>query len=465
MAISLPQTATLKTPPTLPGLPILGNTLAFMKEGGVPVKVMEAAAKRYGDIVRMQVSGSSLYVIAHPNLTQEILVKRVNEFHKPLVLTETPTALERFLGRALLTADYAEWKPQRKLIQPLMHTKHIESYAGTMVNFGNQLLASWHNSETRDIHADMTQVTMWIIADTMFGTDVSNSPELERAGQEAQAITVGDVFMPLPNFLMGARNRKSADINKVLSALVARLMNERRTNGSATEERSDLLTLLMQTTDEDGNPMPDEFIRNNILTLFFAGHETTANTLTWAFHYLDRNPQVLETLQAEVDTVLQGRTPTLADLRNLPYTLMVIKETMRIEPTVSVIPRALIDDVALDGYLLKKGSTVMLSPYLLHRDPRWWKDPEVFDPTRFSEVNEPNIPKYAYLPFGGGPRICIGNHFSLMESQILMAVIVSRYHLTLAPSANIVPLRQVTTAPKYGLQMIVKERQKIIAVP
>jgi cytochrome P450 len=364
--------------------------------------------------------------------------------------------LSRFLGESILTANYEEWRPQRKMIQPLMHTKHITSYADTMAHFGEKLVALWADGAERDIHVDMMQVTMWIIAETMFAMDVAHTPELQEVARTAQAIALADLTSPLPPVLAQGRDRKSDEANEVLTKLVQRFMDERRAKGNA--DRHDLLSLLMEARDEDGQPMSDDYIRNNILTLFFAGHETTANTLTWAFYYLDQNPAVGAELHKEVDSVLDGRLPTLADLPQLSYTLMVIKEAMRVEPVVSAIPRYVMNDTELGGYQLKKDSVVFLPPYILHRDPRWWSEPEKFDPMRFSAENEPNIPKYAYLPFGGGPRVCIGNHFSLMEAQILLAIFASRYTLSLVPGTDVTPLRQITTSPKRGLPMRLKSR-------
>ena len=285
----------LKTPPTVPGLPILGNTFAFMKRSSLPVEIFRSVARQYGDIVRFHVAGKTIYLVSQPALIQEILVKRVNDFHKPIVLSERPIGLNRFFAGGILTSDYPEWRPQRKVIQPLMHTKHIESYADTMVRFGELLLSGWRNGETRDMHADMTQVTIWIIAETMFGMDVTHTPELAMAAKLAQEVTVADITLPLPAWLVWGRNRKADKVNNIMSDLVAKLMGERRANPD-DDTRKDLLTLLMQTRDDANNPMPDQFVRDNILTLFFAGHETTANTLVWAFHYLDLNPPVLEKL-------------------------------------------------------------------------------------------------------------------------------------------------------------------------
>jgi len=447
---------TLPQPPTAPGLPLIGNALSFRAAHGIPIDFMQKTMRQYGDLVHFKVMHLSFYLVSTPDLVHEVLLKRVNEFHKTGAISTKPIGLGRFLGNGILTADHAEWKPQRKLIQPLMHTKHITQYGETMARFGEQLLSDWQDGSERDIHADMTQVTMWIIAETMFGMNVNQTPAMESAAESAQRITVADLTTPLPDWLTKGRDREATQTNDIMTQLVDDFMAERRTKGETG--RHDLLTLLMETRDEDGQPMPDDFVRDNILTLFFAGHETTANTLTWVFYYLAKHPEIEAELQREVDTVLGGRLPTLADLPNLPYTLMVIKETMRIQPTVSAFPRTIVDDLELGGYQLKGGAVVFVSPYILHHDPRWWSDPQTFDPTRFSAENEPNIPKYAYLPFGGGPRICIGNHFSLMESQILLALIASRYTLSLIPGAVVEPLRHITTSPKDGLAMRLHRR-------
>lgn len=447
----------LPLPPQLSGLPVFGNLIDFAKAGGIPLEFLQRSFKQHGDIFRLKVGGKKMVVVANPALFHEILVKRVNEFHKPIVLSpDKPHSLERFLGSAILTGDHAEWRPQRKLIQPLMHTKHIEGYAETMTRFGERLLATWKNGETRNIHHDMVQVTMWIIGETMFGADVDATADLELAGSQGQEIALSDLLVPLPEWLLGRRNRRAEVVNRIMSDLVARFVAERNRTGHG--DRRDLLSLLMQTTDEDGNPVSEQFVRDNILTLFFAGHETTANTLTWALHFLDQHPEVAARLHAEVDSVLGGRVPTLEDLKHLPYTMMVIKETMRAEPTVASLPRVPTEDTELGGFRLNHHEMILMPIHLVHNDPRYWDAPERFDPERFSAENEPNIHKFAYLPFGGGPRICIGNHFSLMESQLLLAMIASRFNLTHAPGRDVTPVRQITTSPKNGLWMQVARR-------
>lgn len=448
-----------KRPPMTPGLPVIGNMLDFMKVGGaLPVHAFQDSVQRYGDVVCLTIGRRRLYVVGHPELVHEILVKRVQEFHKPTVSHDPPNGLARYLGYGILTADHEEWKPQRKLIQPLMHTKHITSYADTMAQMAQKLMERWDadTAGVREIDLDMTQVTMWVIAETMFGTDATHTAEIEDVVRRAQALTIAETAQPLPDWLSRKRLRDAAHVNDVLTQLVKRIISVREASGE--QERGDLLTLLLETRDEDGNPMPERWIRDNILTLFLAGHETTAHTLTWVLYYLDQNPHVAAKLHEEVDRVLAGRAPTLADVPNLKYTEMVIKESMRVEPTVATLPRFVLDEVELGGYHIPRRSMIFLPIYVLHHDPRWWDQPDRFDPERFSPENEPNIPKYAYLPFGGGPRVCIGNHFSMMETQILLASFVSRYTFSTVPGQKIHPLRMITTAPKFDLRMRVERR-------
>jgi cytochrome P450 len=455
VATTTPHPTTHADVPGPRGLASLRTIWAFMRSTGLPLNYIQQMKDKHGDVVHFNVAGRSIYAINHPDLIQEILVRRVQDFHKLGVESEKPTALGLFLGKGILTADYDEWKPQRKLIQPLMHAKHIQNYADTMTQFAEQLISQWQDGIPRDIHQDMTQVTMWIIAETMFGTTLEASEGLKHTGDLAQGIAVDTLTKSI--MLPGAakrRDEKIREINADLDRLVQRLMADR----PEVSDRADLLTLLMNTKDEDGQPVGYDFIRNNILTLFLAGHETTANSLTWAFYYLARNPHIAEKMYAEIDRVLAGRAARLADLPNLPYTLMVLKEAMRIEPVVSIVPRMILEDVTLGNYTLKARSVVLLPIYVAHHDERWWPEPYVFNPDRFAPEEEAKQHKYAYMPFGGGPRVCIGNHFAMMEAQIILATIASRFKLTLASQADPEPIRLITTFPKDGLMMKIEER-------
>ncbi|MFZ2487804.1 MAG: cytochrome P450 [Anaerolineae bacterium] len=447
---------TTSLPPTVPGMPIVGSALQFVSHNSVSVDFLQKVQREYGDLVQFKAMNRSFCLISDPELIREVLLERAQEFVKPEAVFQDTRGLARFLGHGILTAGYDEWRPQRKLIQPLMQHGQITHYAETMTAMGDKLVAGWQSGEQRNIHADMTQVTMWIIAEAIFGITVERSAQFEQIVNDAQKIIVDDLASPAPAWLT-KRDQKAAQINAQLTDLVNQFVTERRTTGTAG--RSDLLSVLMEARDAEGVGLSDELLRDNILTMFFAGHETTANTLTWAFYFLSQNPAVLEALEYELDTVLtDGRLPTVEDLPNLPYTLMVIKETLRIQPTVAMLVRMATQDTTLGGYALKQGTFVLISPYVLHHDARRWSQPEVYDPARFDPETGVKLDKYGYMPFGAGPRICIGNHFALMEAQLLLALIASRYRLYLAPGANVQPLRQVTTSPRSGLPMIVQRR-------
>jgi cytochrome P450 len=448
------KTMTAKEPPLAPGLPLLGNTLTFLKQS-VPIEVLQKNAKELGDVVHYRVASQDFYVVNHPDLVQEMLVKRLDEFRKVGAIPgRTDRGLLRFLPHGILTDDHDDWRPQRKLMQPIMHAKYISSYAETMSQMGEKLLHEWTKNPQRNLQEDMTEVTMWIIAESVLGMSIHQTPELQNIADVTQDIAVKDLTAPLPRWLTPKRERDAMLYNQKMTDLVNEIIARHRKD---TQERKDLLSLLLNARDEDGNPMPDEYVRNNILTLFFAGHETTANTLTWALYYLSHHPQVLKTLQQEVDSVLQGRIPTLEDLPKLSYTLMVINETMRMQPVVSLIPRTVLNDTEIGGYQIKKYGMIFISPYLLHHDARYWSNPETFDPSRFAPEKEISHHRYAFLPFGGGPRVCIGNHFALMEAQILLAMFVNRYEWQIT-SSEVVPLRQITTSTRDGLLATVTAR-------
>jgi cytochrome P450 len=451
--------STLPAAPGPRGLASIATTLTFMRATGLPFDYVRQVVSEYGDIVRLNIGGRILNIVANPDLIQEVLVKRVQEFHKPSALIGKTRALGHFLGDGILTADHEHWRPQRKLIQPLMHARQIESYADTMTHMGEKLMQKWQNGSTRDVHHDMTQVTMEIIAETMFGTTMDSANRAHEAVTLGQAIAIAEFTQPIVFPWMAKKKAQNiASVNHDLDAIVHYLLEDRRAHPDV--DRDDLMTLLMNTTDENGEPVSYEFIRNNILTLFVAGHETTANSLTWSFYYLAKNPHIADKLYEELDAVLAGRAATLADLPNLPYTLMVLKEAMRIEPAVSSFPRTILEDTELGGYRLEKDSSVFIPTYQVHHDERWWSDPFKFEPERFTPEEEAKRHKYAYFPFGGGPRICIGNHFAMMEGHILLATIASQFKLTLTHD-DVQPIRLITTFPKHKLMMKVEQREPV----
>ncbi len=420
------------------------------------LRVIQGFAK-LGDIVQIPGGTVSQYLMFHPDMYQEVLVKQAASFQKDPGYTDPNVGLARFLGNGLVTSNGEFWRRQRKLTQPAFHVKRIEAYAQTMVNYTLDHLEGWRSGETRDIDREMMALTLKIVARTLFNSDVTD--DIDRVGR---AITIlqhlGENEGPvqLPEWITHRKQDIMQGVQDI-DHVVYRFVAEWRAQG---EDHGDLLSMLMLAEDEDGNRMTDVQVRDEAVTLLAAGHETTANALNWTFYLLAHNPAVEENLHRELDTVLAGQPPKLDDLKRLPYTEMVIKESMRVYPPVPAISRQAVHDVEIMGYLIPKGSIVSIFPYTVHNDARFWDQPEAFMPERWAEGYPQQPPRYAYLPFGGGPRICIGNSFAMMEAQLLLASIASRYRLALLPNHQTVqkdPL--VTLRPRGGLPMRLQVRE------
>jgi len=366
--------------------------------------------------------------------------------------------LQPTAGNGIFTSDGSFWRRQRKLVQPAFHTRRIGAYADVMTRFTSEMMAEWRDGETRQIDDDMTHVTMRIICKTLFDAEVKAEVE-ELGGALTHLFVLSDKrfnqIPTIPYWLPTTLNKTLRESVVVVDALLKRFIDERRTSG---EDKGDLLSMLLAAQDEDGSAMTDRQVRDEAMTLFGAGHETTAVTMMWTWYLLSQNPQVEAKLHEELDRVLAGRQPTLDDLPQLKYTEMVIKEALRIYPPAWGTTREPIEDVTIGGYTVKKGSSVFINIYGLHRDARYFPNPDVFDPERFSPEREKDIPKYAYLPFGGGPRVCIGNAFALMEARLILATMAQRYRLELAPGQVVKPERQFTLRSKYGMNMVVRRR-------
>jgi cytochrome P450 len=410
-----------------------------------------------GDIVLMEVWGIKQYVMFHPDMYHEIMVEKVGSFHKDAQYTSAKKGLAFFLGQGLLTTDGDFWRRQRRLASPAFHTRRIEAYAGVMVEDTLRMLETWRSGQTLDIDDQMMRLTLGIVARTLFNTDMTDD-----------ARTIGDALtilqqmfseadlMPTwwPRRKQGLRRRAVESMNEV----VYRMIRERHKAGDP--DYGDLLSMLMLAEDEDGHRMSDQQLRDEAVTIMLAGHETTANALNWTWVLLSQHPQIEARLHAELDSVLNGAPPTLADLKRLPYTEMVIKESMRLYPPAYGLSRVAIEDVTIGGHVIPARSIVNVLPYNVQRDPRWWDDPLTFNPERWASGDEPRH-KFAYLPFGAGQRICIGQSFAMMEACLLLATIAQRYQLRVAPGKRIVPEPLITLRPKGGLQMQLIEREAV----
>lgn len=419
-----------------------------------PLQAAYEAWQQHGDVFRFSLLGSITTFIVHPQMVRHLLITHAKDLIKDSGYTDERSGLARFMGQGLVTSEGDFWKRQRKLAAPAFHTTRVNAYAETMSRYAEDRVKQWRDGATLDIAHEMMEVTMSVISYTLL-----HSVNLEEGRRIAASTKIIQDFssdnLLLPWMLPTPANLRANKAQRILDEIVYRIIAERRADPT---DRGDLLSMLMLTEGEDGERMTDKQLRDEVVTLFLAGHETTANALNWTFYQLAQHPEVEAKLHAELDSALNGRLPSMADLRNLPYTQQVIKEAMRLYPPVWAISRELVNEVEVEGHLLSKKTMVQFSPYLTHRHPDYWEQPNRFNPDRFSAENEAQRDKWAYFPFGGGQRVCIGQSFALLEASLMLATFASRVKLRLAPHARVEPRPAVTLYPKYGLPMVVSLR-------
>jgi cytochrome P450 len=414
----------------------------------------------YGDVVLVKSPAETIGLVRHPDHIHQMLVAQADVWVKDGTYTNPKRGLRKFLGNGLLNSDGAFWKRQRKLTAPALHHKRIIGYFDMMVHSTRTLVESWRGLTTVDVDEAMMHTTLDIVTRSLFNTALEE--DARRIGSAMDVIQgfVGRQNSPaalLPDWVNLPALIRERGANDDMDEIVYRVIGERRAQGG--QDTGDLLSMLLAARDDDGAPMSDVQIRDEIVTMFLAGHETTANTLNWLWVLLAQHPQVEQALHEEIDRVLDGgrRTPTLDDLKAMPYSAQVVKEAMRLYPVAFTFSRMPVEDTVLGDVLIEKGTPVNVISYWTHRDPRWWPNPDAFDPTRFAPENEASHQRYAYLPFGGGPRICIGNGFAMMEAQLMLVMIASRFRLRLTgPAPEIDPL--LTLRPKGGLTMALEAR-------
>lgn len=433
---------------------LLGN----LKEFNSDTLNFMLAQRQYGDVSQFHFGPFPVIVVNHPDYAHDVLVQHADHYHKP---STTKQILAPIAGNGIFTSDGEFWKRQRRLVQPAFHAKRIGAYGQIITDYADQLGDEWQEDAEHAIDHDMTRLTMRIIAKTLFDADVAReAPEVGQAIREALALVEESFrkFVVLPEWLPTGRNRKMRRIVERLDALIQTFIDDRRASG---EDKGDFLSLLLSAQDEDNSRMTDKQVRDEAMTLFGAGHETTSVTLTWTWYLLSQHPEVEARLHDELTQVLGGRLPTVEDLPRLPYTEMIIKEAMRLYPAAWSVTRQANKDTEIGGFRVTKGQFVFVNLYGMHHDAEFFPEPERFDPERFTPENEKRIAKYAYIPFGGGPRVCIGNAFSLMESRLVLATLAQRFRLSLAPHFEVTPDRQFTLRPKYGMRMVVHAREQI----
>lgn len=448
-----------KAIPTAKGAPIAGLTSDMIDNAP---EFLLRMADEYGEIVQFKMFGKRFVLVSGPELIRDVLVTHYDEFPKS---DRDAKIIGRFLGKGLVpNNDIPFHKIQRKLMQPAFHVRRINAYADVMVDYTRRLMADWQSGAVHDIAEAMMSLTMFIVSKTLYNADMETMAEQAQVIGDAIAVmqtASNDDYQGLilwPEWIPTMRNRQRKVARTVLYNVIDRLIAERRASGEI-EDTGDLLSMLLLAKYDDGTPMPDQQVRDELVTLFAAGHETTSNALTWTWYLLSQNRDVEARLHHELDTVLGGRAPTLEDLPTLSFTLQTIKEAMRLYPPAWLLNgRFAIADTVVGGYVIPEGSTIFIAPYAQHRLPRYWDNPEQFDPDRFTPEREKALSRYVYMPFGGGPRICIGNSFALMEAHLVVATIAQRLRFELMPGQTIELNPQITLSNKTGMHMRVVER-------
>jgi cytochrome P450 len=438
------------------------DRILFNRGGpGEQLKILPSAARDYGPVVGFRFRKRiALVLLDDPAHIRYVL--RTN--NRNYLKSNQYELVKLVVGDGLIASEGDFWRRQRRLVQPAFHRRRITGLASLMVAETERTLSRWSDSswgqgEPFDIVQEMTDLTLRIISKTLFGP--ATDRHLERI---SDALSVLDrhldrktaTFISLPQWAPTPANlryrRALADLHGVIHGAI----DERKRSGRRGD---DLLSMLLEARDErTGEGMDNKQLRDETLTLLFAGHETTTVALSWTWWLLGTHPEAERRLHEELDGVLADRLPAFEDLPDLPYTRMVFQEAMRLYPPAWVISRRLLKDDEIAGYRIPAGTTVLISPYVTHRNPRYWDDPEVFDPGRFLIQRSADRPEFAYLPFGGGPRKCIGDHFAMTEGVLILATIAQRYRLLPVPEHPVEPQPLLTLKPKRGIIVSLQKR-------
>src|SRR5882757_1359487 len=419
-----------------------------------PLDYFTAMAQEYGDVSGMRIGKFRSLFINHPDLIEDVLVNHSRKYHKGRILQ----ANKYLFGEGLLTSEGDFWLRQRRLSQPAFHRERINAYAATMADYTEQMLATWRNGEERDIHEEMMQLALRIVGKTLFDADVTR--DAKEVGETLDillriAANFGRTVL-IPLWVPTPRNLRAKLGIKRLEKVIYRIIENRRASGG---DSGDLLSILLQAQDEDGTRMSDRQLRDETITLFLAGHETTANTLSWTWWLLAQNPAVEKKLHEELDGVLGGRAPTVDDLPKLTYLSHMLTESLRLYPTAWGMARLAAEEHEIAGYPVRPGYGVAFAQWVMHRDARWFDAPLEFRPERWENDLAKQLPRFAYFPFGGGPRQCIGNTFALMEASVVLATVGQRFRFALAPDHKVTPLASITLRPKNGIQVRLEARK------
>ena len=449
------QTASIPlNPPGPKRKPVIGYLREFRHD---PPAFLTKLAREHGDVVHFKLGPQDMYLLNHPDYIRDVLVTNNRNFVK----SRGMQMAKKFLGESLLTSEGEFHRRQRRLAQPAFHRQRINSYADAMIDHAFRTRERWQDEETLDMWQEMMRLTLSIVGKTLFDADVeAEATEIRKALTDVMQLfeRITNPFSVLLDKLPLPANLRWVKAKARLDETIYRIINERRASG---RDQGDLLSMLLLAQDEegDGSSMTNQQLRDEAMTLFVAGHETTANALTWTWYLLSQNPEVESKLHSEIDEVLCGRKPEAHDFMNLRYTEMVFAESMRLYPPAWTMGRRVLSDYRVDKYVIPSGSIILMSPWVMHHDPRFYPDPYKFDPERWRPDARDARPKFSYFPFGGGPRVCIGEQFAWMEGVLLIATIAQKWKMRLAPGHLVEPKAMVTLRPKYGMRMVIEARE------
>ena len=425
-----------------------------------PLKLLTDISHTYGDIAHFKFGSQNVYLLNNPDYIEDVLVTNYKKFIKSRGLQVS----KRLLGNGLVTSEGEYHDLQRHLIQPTFYPKRIKTYSDMMIKQANDMCNSWHDGAILDIHKEMTKLTLAIICKTVLGYDID--PEHDEVGDALLTcmkyfnrllMPFGELIEKIPLLPINKGFQKA---KKDLDSIVYRMIKEHRKildKGDDKESHDDLLLTLLQAQDEEAGigRMTDEQLRDEVMTIFLAGHETTANALTWTYYLLSENPLIETRLQEELYSIFgNSRTPIMVDdVPKLQYTEKILTESMRLFPPAWALGRQAIDDYKVGGYSVPKGSIILMSQYVMHRDPRYFPEPDRFYPDRWTEEFRKQLPRFSYFPFGGGIRGCIGEPFAWLEGILLIATICRQWRLKHVPSHKVELKPLITLRPKYGMHM------------
>ena len=442
-------------------LPLLGHSLAMMRD---PLALLLELQRERGDVAPFRLGRVRAHLVSHPELVDQVLRTKAKHYSR---MTPVYRSMTRFVGHGILTSEGEHWKRHRRIVQPAFHRRRLRSFAGAMARVTGEHLERFSPGAEIDASDEMMRLTLGIVSETLLGTQTEgDAADIGAAIDAAQRYIEGVLsgFFEAPQALPTPGKRRLARANKTLDRVAYRLIEEKRKRPG-----DDVISMLVEARYEDGQELPDEQIRHEVITLMAAGHETTANALSWTLLLLSRHPDVRRELEAEVDEVLGGRAPDIDDLPKLTYARWVLEESMRLYPPAWTTGRLCRETHELQGehtlsHTIPEGHVVLVSPWVTHRRPDLWENPEGFDPGRWEALQAPGaLHPFAFFPFGGGPRKCVGTEFAYLEATIVLAMIAQRFRLDLVPAHRVECAPRITLGLKNGLRTTLRVRDAACA--